>query len=196
MRCFFSPAPPRFVSRLESACLIEGEDIQFSCSTFTTPLPRIRYRSTELTAVVALRFCNYCVSWMQRCLHLTGGWRMAKSWLSSRNTWLWMMHGAGSCLWPSSGQLKQILGSTSVRYKTRIVHVWTQPVSLISALSLCDNVWKCFILFSFGMNLVASSARQVYAPPMSPRLTVRMTNRRTYLLKVWQSEPQKLISST
>uniref|UniRef100_A0A3P9B0P3 Obscurin, cytoskeletal calmodulin and titin-interacting RhoGEF a n=1 Tax=Maylandia zebra TaxID=106582 RepID=A0A3P9B0P3_9CICH len=33
--------PPRFVSRLESACLIEGEDIQFSCSTFTTPLPRI-----------------------------------------------------------------------------------------------------------------------------------------------------------
>ncbi|XP_026016073.1 obscurin isoform X7 [Astatotilapia calliptera] len=36
-------APPRFVSRLESACLIEGEDIQFSCSTFTTPLPRIRW---------------------------------------------------------------------------------------------------------------------------------------------------------
>lgn len=36
------PAPPRFVSRLESACLIEGEDIQFSCSTVTTPLPRIR----------------------------------------------------------------------------------------------------------------------------------------------------------
>ncbi|CAI5639462.1 unnamed protein product [Oreochromis niloticus] len=35
--------PPRFVSRLESACLIEGEDIQFSCSTFTTPLPRIRW---------------------------------------------------------------------------------------------------------------------------------------------------------
>ncbi|XP_030583398.1 obscurin [Archocentrus centrarchus] len=36
-------APPRFVSRLESACLIEGEDIQFSCSTFTTPLPKIRW---------------------------------------------------------------------------------------------------------------------------------------------------------
>ncbi|XP_017262467.1 obscurin isoform X3 [Kryptolebias marmoratus] len=36
-------APPRFVSRLESACLIEGEDIQFSCSTRTTPLPRIRW---------------------------------------------------------------------------------------------------------------------------------------------------------
>ncbi|XP_069006652.1 obscurin isoform X1 [Embiotoca jacksoni] len=36
-------APPRFVSRLESACLIEGEDIQFSCSTLTTPLPRIRW---------------------------------------------------------------------------------------------------------------------------------------------------------
>ncbi|MEQ2171908.1 hypothetical protein GOODEAATRI_015406, partial [Goodea atripinnis] len=38
---FFSPAPPRFVSRLESACLIEGEEIQFLCSTLTTPLPRI-----------------------------------------------------------------------------------------------------------------------------------------------------------
>ncbi|KAM9385812.1 obscurin [Pholidichthys leucotaenia] len=36
-------APPRFVSRLESACLIEGEDIQFSCSTFTTPLPKVRW---------------------------------------------------------------------------------------------------------------------------------------------------------
>lgn len=36
------PAPPRFVSRLESACLIEGEDIQFSSSTLTSPLPRIR----------------------------------------------------------------------------------------------------------------------------------------------------------
>ncbi|XP_035804053.2 obscurin isoform X3 [Amphiprion ocellaris] len=36
-------APPRFVSRLESACLIEGEDIQFFCSTLTTPLPRIRW---------------------------------------------------------------------------------------------------------------------------------------------------------
>ncbi|CAJ1060641.1 LOW QUALITY PROTEIN: obscurin [Xyrichtys novacula] len=36
-------APPRFLSRLESACLIEGEDIQFICSTLTTPLPRIRW---------------------------------------------------------------------------------------------------------------------------------------------------------
>ncbi|XP_026160421.1 obscurin isoform X2 [Mastacembelus armatus] len=36
-------APPRFVSRLESACLIEGEGIQFTCSTLTTPLPRIRW---------------------------------------------------------------------------------------------------------------------------------------------------------
>ncbi|XP_029939546.1 obscurin [Salarias fasciatus] len=36
-------APPRFVGRLESACLIEGEDIQFVCSTLTTPLPRIRW---------------------------------------------------------------------------------------------------------------------------------------------------------
>ncbi|XP_061635168.1 obscurin [Phyllopteryx taeniolatus] len=36
-------APPRFVSRLESTCLIESEDIQFTCSTLTTPLPRIRW---------------------------------------------------------------------------------------------------------------------------------------------------------
>ncbi|XP_078141769.1 obscurin [Centroberyx gerrardi] len=36
-------APPRFVSRLESACLMEGEDIQFICSTLTAPLPRIRW---------------------------------------------------------------------------------------------------------------------------------------------------------
>ncbi|KAM7012432.1 obscurin [Tautogolabrus adspersus] len=36
-------APPRFVSRLESACLIDGEDIQFICSTLTTPFPRIRW---------------------------------------------------------------------------------------------------------------------------------------------------------
>ncbi|XP_037325748.2 obscurin isoform X2 [Pungitius pungitius] len=36
-------APPRFVSRLESACLIEGEDIQFTCSTLTTPFPRVRW---------------------------------------------------------------------------------------------------------------------------------------------------------
>ncbi|XP_076009237.1 obscurin [Genypterus blacodes] len=36
-------APPKFVSRLESACLIEGEDIQFTCSTLTTPLPQIRW---------------------------------------------------------------------------------------------------------------------------------------------------------
>ncbi|KAM8873968.1 obscurin isoform 3-T3 [Spinachia spinachia] len=36
-------APPRFVSRLEGACLIEGEDIQFTCSTLTTPFPRIRW---------------------------------------------------------------------------------------------------------------------------------------------------------
>ncbi|XP_039666658.1 obscurin isoform X11 [Perca fluviatilis] len=36
-------APPRFVCRLESACLIEGENIQFTCSTLTTPLPRIRW---------------------------------------------------------------------------------------------------------------------------------------------------------
>ncbi|XP_039984506.1 obscurin [Xiphias gladius] len=36
-------APPRFVSRLESACLIEGEDIHFTCSTLSTPFPRIRW---------------------------------------------------------------------------------------------------------------------------------------------------------
>uniref|UniRef100_A0A3P8W6V9 Obscurin, cytoskeletal calmodulin and titin-interacting RhoGEF a n=1 Tax=Cynoglossus semilaevis TaxID=244447 RepID=A0A3P8W6V9_CYNSE len=33
--------PPRFVSRLESSCLIEGEDLQFTCSTFSTPFPQI-----------------------------------------------------------------------------------------------------------------------------------------------------------
>ncbi|XP_028301065.1 obscurin isoform X2 [Gouania willdenowi] len=44
-------APPRFVSRLESACLIEGDDIQFLCSTLTTPLPNVRWLkdSKELT---------------------------------------------------------------------------------------------------------------------------------------------------
>ncbi|KAF3834765.1 hypothetical protein F7725_027323 [Dissostichus mawsoni] len=36
-------APPRFVCRLESACLIEGEDVQFTCSTLTAALPRIRW---------------------------------------------------------------------------------------------------------------------------------------------------------
>ncbi|KAI4798807.1 hypothetical protein KUCAC02_020466 [Chaenocephalus aceratus] len=36
-------APPRFVCRLESACLIEGEDVQFTCSTRTAPIPRIRW---------------------------------------------------------------------------------------------------------------------------------------------------------
>ncbi|XP_077390337.1 obscurin [Festucalex cinctus] len=36
-------APPRFVSRLESTCLIDKEDIHFTCSTLTTPLPRIRW---------------------------------------------------------------------------------------------------------------------------------------------------------
>ncbi|XP_061594308.1 obscurin [Cololabis saira] len=36
-------APPRFLSRLESACLIDGEDVQFFCSTLTVPLPRIRW---------------------------------------------------------------------------------------------------------------------------------------------------------
>ncbi|XP_077440643.1 obscurin [Vanacampus margaritifer] len=36
-------APPRFVSRLESTCLIDSEDIHFTCSTLTTPLPRIRW---------------------------------------------------------------------------------------------------------------------------------------------------------
>nr|XP_057930388.1 obscurin isoform X3 [Doryrhamphus excisus] len=36
-------APPRFVSRLESCCLMENEDMQFTCSTRTTPLPRIRW---------------------------------------------------------------------------------------------------------------------------------------------------------
>ncbi|XP_062308204.1 obscurin [Osmerus eperlanus] len=35
--------PPRFVTRIQSACLLEGEDIQFTCSTTTTPLPNIRW---------------------------------------------------------------------------------------------------------------------------------------------------------
>uniref|UniRef100_A0A3B4AEV8 Uncharacterized protein n=1 Tax=Periophthalmus magnuspinnatus TaxID=409849 RepID=A0A3B4AEV8_9GOBI len=33
--------PPRFVSRLENICLIEGEDISFTCSTLSLPLPRV-----------------------------------------------------------------------------------------------------------------------------------------------------------
>lgn len=193
MRCFFSPAPPRFVSRLESACLIEGEDIQFSCSTFTTPLPRIRYGSAELTAAVALRFCNYCVSECSAACswQVVEGWQRVDwaaeildyEWCTERDPVSHCRQGNWSRYW-------------AVRVWGIIVHVWTQLVSLISELSLWDNVWKCFILFSFGMNLVASSARQVYAPPMSPRLTARMTNHRTSLLKVWQSEPMKLISST
>ncbi|XP_055077076.1 obscurin [Periophthalmus magnuspinnatus] len=36
-------APPRFVSRLENICLIEGEDISFTCSTLSLPLPRVRW---------------------------------------------------------------------------------------------------------------------------------------------------------
>ncbi|KAM6963087.1 obscurin [Aplochiton taeniatus] len=43
-------APPRFVSRLQSTCLLEGEDIQLTCSTSTAPFPRVRWfkDSTEL----------------------------------------------------------------------------------------------------------------------------------------------------
>ncbi|XP_038858991.1 obscurin [Salvelinus namaycush] len=36
-------APPRFRTRLQSACLLEGEDIKFSCSTHSTPLPRVSW---------------------------------------------------------------------------------------------------------------------------------------------------------
>nr|XP_046157554.1 obscurin isoform X4 [Oncorhynchus gorbuscha] len=36
-------APPRFLTRLQSACLLEGEDIKFSCSTHSTPLPRVSW---------------------------------------------------------------------------------------------------------------------------------------------------------
>uniref|UniRef100_A0AAV2KUE1 Obscurin n=1 Tax=Knipowitschia caucasica TaxID=637954 RepID=A0AAV2KUE1_KNICA len=36
-------APPRFVSRLENICLIEAEDISFTCSTLCLPLPRVRW---------------------------------------------------------------------------------------------------------------------------------------------------------
>ncbi|CAB1324596.1 unnamed protein product, partial [Coregonus sp. 'balchen'] len=36
-------APPRFITRLQSACLLEGEDIQFTCSTHSYPLPRVSW---------------------------------------------------------------------------------------------------------------------------------------------------------
>ncbi|XP_052382965.1 obscurin isoform X16 [Oncorhynchus keta] len=36
-------APPRFLTRLQSVCLLEGEDIKFSCSTHSTPLPRVSW---------------------------------------------------------------------------------------------------------------------------------------------------------
>uniref|UniRef100_A0A8K9WQI3 Obscurin n=1 Tax=Oncorhynchus mykiss TaxID=8022 RepID=A0A8K9WQI3_ONCMY len=36
-------APPRFITRLQSACLMEGEEVQFTCSTHSTPLPRVRW---------------------------------------------------------------------------------------------------------------------------------------------------------
>lgn len=54
----YCPAPPRFVCRLESACLIEGEDIQFTCSTQTTPLPRVRYsNSANIISEVVVSVC-------------------------------------------------------------------------------------------------------------------------------------------
>eukprot|EP00063_Salmo_salar_P030140 XP_014004975.1 PREDICTED: obscurin-like isoform X1 [Salmo salar] len=36
-------APPRFITRLQSACLLEGEDVQFTCSMHSTPLPLVRW---------------------------------------------------------------------------------------------------------------------------------------------------------
>ncbi|XP_064864570.1 obscurin [Oncorhynchus nerka] len=36
-------APPRFLTRLQSVCLLEGEDIKLSCSTHSTPLPRVSW---------------------------------------------------------------------------------------------------------------------------------------------------------
>ncbi|XP_061739065.1 obscurin isoform X2 [Nerophis ophidion] len=53
-------APPRFVSRLESSCLMETEDMAFTCSTLTTPLPRIRWMKDgqELTDKRKYLICN------------------------------------------------------------------------------------------------------------------------------------------
>ncbi|KAL1023125.1 hypothetical protein UPYG_G00036690 [Umbra pygmaea] len=44
-------APPRFIRGLQSTCLLEGEDIQFTCSTHTTTSPRVRWLKdgSELT---------------------------------------------------------------------------------------------------------------------------------------------------
>ncbi|CAG08043.1 unnamed protein product, partial [Tetraodon nigroviridis] len=50
-------APPRFVSRLESACLIKGENIQFSCSTLTTPLPQIRWSKEGRELIDMEKYC-------------------------------------------------------------------------------------------------------------------------------------------
>ncbi|KAJ7993536.1 hypothetical protein DPEC_G00273430 [Dallia pectoralis] len=36
-------APPRFITRVQNECLLEGEDIMFSCSTHTTSTPRVRW---------------------------------------------------------------------------------------------------------------------------------------------------------
>ncbi|XP_055795289.1 obscurin-like [Salvelinus fontinalis] len=36
-------APPRFITRLQSACLLEGEEVQLTCSTHSTPLPQVRW---------------------------------------------------------------------------------------------------------------------------------------------------------
>lgn len=114
---FFSPpAPPRFLSRLESACLIEGEDILFSCATLTIPLPRIRYGSADKIQqhIFLMRSLNAWIS------GLAGGWKMVENWLIIINISLWVMLGAESCLWRLSGQQRQILDNMSVRYKTQL----------------------------------------------------------------------------
>lgn len=73
-----------------------------------------------------------------------------------------------------------------MRYKIHIHKVYN-----VSLIFLQDTV-QCFVLFSFGMSLAASSARQGFALLMYRQLTSRTTNHRTYLLKVGQPDPLKV----
>lgn len=146
---FSSLAPPRFVCRLESACLIEGEDIQFTCSTLTTPLPRIRYHKCNQCLLCGL--IGHWVCKTHQPLGLAGGLKMAESWLTRKSTASWMMLGVASCVWASSVQHRQILDSMSVRYE---IHE-------------ADKVSRTFLqyavnqLFFFGLALEWVWLRQV-----------------------------------
>lgn len=42
--------------------MIEGEDVQFSCSTLTTPLPRIRYKNKETARYYPFKI--FCDNWI------------------------------------------------------------------------------------------------------------------------------------